>query len=529
MKHKILVTDNLSSQGLALLESADDVEFDVVTGLSQEALAERIPGYDGLIIRSSVKVTEDVLAAANKLSVIGRAGVGVDNVDLPSASMLGVAVMNTPGANSMATAEHSIALLLALCRHVPQAHASLKAGRWDRKKYVGVQLYQKTLGVIGLGRVGIRVAQRCRAFGMRILGYDPYLSDEAAEDLRVKRVDLPELFAQSDFITLHAALTPDTKHIINAAAIEQMKDGVYLINAARGGLVDEESLVDALKSGKMAGAALDVFIDEPLSPTSPLLELENVVITPHLAASTKEAQRDVSTQIVVQVLDALRGLEFRNAVNMPMVDASVLGTIRPFLNLAEKVGSLQTQLAEDAIRRVEIAVEGEEIESHIKLVTVAILKGMLDPILNQNVNYINAPHLAKERGIVVSQTSGLVKSDYPNMLSCRVDWGSGERCVAVTLFNSDEPRLVWIDNYRVDVRPEGTILVMQSTDRPGLIGEVGTILGRQNINIATWRTGRNEAGGMAISFVVVDSDVSGNVIKLLLEIPLVRRVKKIVL
>lgn len=529
MKHKVLVTDTLSPQGLALLQGAADVEFDVVTGLSQEALAERISGYDGLIIRSSVKVTDEVISSSDKLRVIGRAGVGVDNVDLPSASMRGIAVMNTPGANSMATAEHTIALLLSLCRHIPQAQASLKEGKWERKKYVGVQLYQKTLGVIGLGRVGIRVAQRCHAFGMRILGYDPYLSDEAAEDLRIKRVDLPELFAKSDFITLHAALTPDTKQIINAQSIEQMKDGVFLVNAARGNLVDEAALVEALRSRKIAGAALDVFSEEPLSPSNPLLQLDNVVMTPHLAASTEEAQRDVGTQIVVQVLDALHGLEFRNAVNMPMVDASVLSAIRPFLNLSEKVGSLQTQLAEDAIRRVEIGIVGEEIESHANLVTVAVLKGMLDPILNQNVNYINAPHLAKERGIVVSQTSGLVTSDYPNMISCRVNWGSGERCAAMTLFNSDEPRLVWIDDYRVDVRPEGTMLVMRSQDRPGLIGEVGTILGKQGINIATWRTGRNEAGGMAISFVVVDSDVPAEVIRLLQEIPLVKRVKKVVL
>jgi D-3-phosphoglycerate dehydrogenase len=527
MTYKILVTDNLSPDGLARLESAADVNFDVVTGLTQEALAERIPGYHGLIVRSSVRVTEAVLDAADVLKVIGRAGVGVDNIDLPAASMRGVIVMNTPGANSIATAEHTVALLLALCRHVPQAHASLKGGQWNRKHFVGIQLYHKTIGIVGLGRIGARVAQRCRAFGMRVLAYDPYLSHEAAEELKVKRVDLPELLAQSDFITIHAALTPETKNLIDARAIAQMKDGVRLVNAARGALIDEAALVEGLQSGKIAGAALDVFSREPLSPHSPLLNMENVVITPHLAASTQEAQRDVSTQIVDQMFDALRELDFRNAINMPIVNGGLLQALRPFLDLAEKAGSLQTQLAEDAIQRVEIGVKGEELDEHTKPITVAVLKGMLEPILHQPVNYINAPHLAQGRGMVVSQTSGAIIPDYPNLISCRVEWAGGGRTVAVTLFNSDEPRLVHIDGYRVDVRPEGVILVMRSQDQPGLIGRVGTILGEHGINIATWRTGRTQPGGLALSFISVDSDVSENVVEAVLDLELVRKVKKI--
>jgi D-3-phosphoglycerate dehydrogenase len=524
---RLLITDDLSSQGLARLESAPDVEFDLVKGLTSETLTQRIPGYEGLIVRSSVQVTKEVLAAADHLKVIGRAGVGVDNIDVAAASMAGVMVMNTPGANTIATAEHTIALLLALCRHLPQAHSSLKAGRWDRHSFIGWQLYRKTMGIIGLGRIGTRVAQHCLNFGMEVLAYDPYLSDEVAHELKVKRVDLAELYARSDFISLHAALTSQTKKMIDAQAIAQMKSGVRLINAARGALIDEAALVEGLKSGHVTGAALDVFAEEPLPPDSPLLSLENVVVTPHLAASTVEAQQDVSTQIVEQMLDALSGHDFRNVLNMPIVDASLLRQLRPFLDLAEKVGSLQTQLAEGAIQRIEIQLKGEAISDHVKPITVAILKGMLEPVLHQPVNYVNAPHLAQQRGMTVSQTGGLVTPDYANLISCRVEWTGSSRIVAATLFSDDEPRLVQIDGYRVDVRPEGNILVTRSHDRPGFIGRVGTLLGEHGINIATWRTGRDKPGGLAISFISVDSDIPESVIKILQDFELVMSVKKV--
>jgi len=527
MTYKILITDDLSPQGLAHLENDPDVSFDIVKGLTPEALAERIPGYDGLIVRSSVNVTEAVLAAADRLKVVGRAGVGVDNIDVAAASMRGIIVMNTPGANTIATTEHTMAMLLALCRNVPQAYTRLKQGEWDRKNFIGIQLYRKTIGIIGIGRIGGRVATRCQAFGMEVLAFDPYLSDEVAHELKVKPVNLPELFAQSDFIALHAALTPDTEKIINAKAIAQMKDGVRILNTARGGLIDEAALIEGLKSGKVAGAALDVFTKEPLSPQSPLLEMENVIVTPHLAASTVEAQRDVSTQIVIQMLDALRDLDFRNAINMPIVDANLLKKLQPFLVLAEKVGSLQTQLAEEAIQRIEVEIKGDEIIEHIKPITVAILKGMLEPVLHQTVNYINAPHLTQQRGIAVSQTNGLPIPDYPNLISCRVTWKGGNRTITATLFSDDEPRLVQIDGYRVDVRPIGTILVTHSHDRPGFIGRVGTMLGEHNINIATWRTGRSAPGGLAISFISVDSDIPENIINTLRDFELVMKVKKV--
>jgi D-3-phosphoglycerate dehydrogenase len=525
--YKILITDQLSAEGLAHLEAAEDITFDVVTGLTSETLAERILGYDGLIVRSSVTVTEAVLKAADQLKAVGRAGVGVDNIDLDAASKRGVVVMNTPGANTIATVEHTMAMLLAMCRHVPQAHASLKAGQWERKKFTGRQLYRKTIGIIGMGRIGSRVARRCQAFDMEVIAHDPYLSDKAAQEMKVKRVDLAELLERSDFIALHAALTPNTENLINAETIAQMKDGVRLVNIARGGLVDEAALIAGLQSGKIAGAALDVYVEEPLPADSPLLKLDNVVITPHIAASTEEAQHDVGIKIVEQMLDALRGVEYRNALNLPMADAGVLRELRPFFNLAEKMGSLQAQLADDAIQRIEIELKGEPINSHIKSITVAILKGALEAVLHHPVNYVNAPHLAQERGIVVSQISGLPTPDYPNLISCRVEWKGGSHTVAASLFSEDEPRLVQIDGYRVDVRPEGIILMTHSRDMPGFIGRVGTVLGELGINIATWRTGRTAPGELAISFISVDKDIPDYVLELLRQFELITKVKKV--
>lgn len=526
--YKILITDELSPQAMAMLEAAEDVSLDVRKGLSEDDLVAAIADYDGLIIRSSVTVTARVLENAPKLRVVGRAGVGVDNVDLDQASMQGVIVMNTPGANSMATAEHTMALLLAVCRHVPQAQASLKSGEWNRKKFVGTQLYGKTIGVVGLGRIGSRVALRCQGFGMNVIGYDPYLGDDAARDLKVTLVDLDELFSQSDFITLHAALTADTKTLINADSIAQMKDGVYLVNCARGALVDETALVDALQSGKVAGAALDVFDSEPLPADSPLRELDNVVMTPHLAASTVEAQRDVGTQIVTQVLGALRGNDLRNAVNMPLTDPKVFQTFRPFLDLAERIGSLQAQLSDQRINKVEVQFQGEP-EEQVKLMTVAMLKGLLSPVLEQVVNYVNAPYLAHRRGLTVSQTDGADLPNYSNLISCRVFWEGGSRLIIGSLFQANEPRIVKVDEYRVDVRPEGRILVIDSLDVPGVIGRMGSILGEGGVNIASMRLGRDEPGGKALSFIRIDEEIPEAVMKILTDQPNIRRARQVVI
>jgi len=527
MTYRILITDDLSPQSLTRLEEAEGVTYDVIKGLSEAELIERIVDYDGLIVRSSVTVTEGVLKASDRLKVVGRAGVGVDNIDVPTASMLGIIVMNTPGANTVATAEHTFALMLSLLRNIPQAHQRLKEGQWDRKVFTGRQLYRKTIGIIGMGRIGARMAIRCQAFGMEVLAYDPYLSDEVAHELNIKPVDLTELFERSHIISLHAAKTPETEKIINAAAIDKMKDQVRIINAARGALIDEAALIEGLRSGKVGGAALDVFAEEPLPADHPFLQFDNVIVTPHLAASTVEAQRDVGTQIVDQLLDALHDRDFRNALNMPVANASLLKTLHPYLSLAEKLGSLQAQLADDAIQRVEIEVKGSAIRDHIKPITVGLLKGMLQPYLEQTVNYVNAPHLARNRGIQISQSNNLSTRHFTNLVTCRVMWEGGERTVSVTLFDDNEPRLVQIDKYRLDVYPGGFMLGIANQDHPGFIGKIGTILGENDINIAAWRYGRNEAYGQALSFLRVDQDVPDDIVETLLNTDSVNWVKKV--
>jgi D-3-phosphoglycerate dehydrogenase len=525
--YHILITDDLSPQALERLEAAGDADFEVVRRPSPAELREIVPSHDAIIIRSSVQVDADLLAAASQLKVIGRAGMGLDNVDIDAASLRGVIVMNTPGANTVATAEHAVALLLALCRHVPQADVSMRGGEWARSQFTGVQLYRKTLGIVGLGRIGAQVARRTQAFGMRVVAFDPYISDDVARELKVTLVDLDELLARSDFITLHTALTPETQGIINAMTIARTKPGVRLVNCARGGLIDDVALVDALHSGHIAGAALDVFADEPLPSDSPLRDLPNVVLTPHIAASTIEAQRDVGTQIVDQVLAALRGEDFRNAVNMPVVDAGVFRVLKPYLRLAEKLGSLQMQLAEGRIKRVEVEFQGEEVSSHVKPLTVALLKGLLDPITDTPVNYISAPHLAMQRGISVSETRGLPTPIYANLLSCLVLWDEGERLVSGSLLGHEFPRVVQIDTFRIDAQPEGIVLVVESIDVPGVIGRVGTLLGARGINIAEWRLGRIALGGEALAFINLDSLAPQDVLAELVQLEGVNRVRQV--
>jgi len=527
MTFRILVTDDLSPEAVDLLNQHDDIDFDVAKGLSPEELERRIVGYDALIVRSSARATAEVIAAADKLRVIGRAGVGVDNINIPAASERGVVVMNTPGANTVATAEHTMALLLALCRNLPQAVQSLREGRWDRRQYKGVEVREKTIGIVGLGRIGRRVARRCRAFGMDVICYDPYLSEERAHQMRIERVSLDELLARSDFITLHAALTSKTRGLIDKQAVDKMKPGVRIINAARGDLIDEAALIEGLGSGIIAGAALDVLSQEPADPDNPLLHMENVLVTPHLAASTQEAQRQVGIQIVDQVIDALHEVDYRNAVNMPAIDGQARKELRPYLAMAESVGSLQNQMAFDAITKLEIGVIGKAIEQHIKPITVSILKGLLEPVSNVVVNQVNAPHVAMERGIQVAQTTGLHSTDYPNLITCMVEWNGGSRTMAATLFSHDEPRIVDVDGFRIDVIPEGTILVAWSHDQPGFIGKVGTLLGDLGINIATWRTGRTGLGELALSFISIDGDVPDEVVEQLSKTPPIERIIKV--
>lgn len=526
---RVLVTDELSPQAMELLDAAGDVSYDVVKRPPKDKLIEIIPEYDALLVRSSGRIDADVLAAATRLKVVGRAGAGVDNIDIEAASLRGVMVMNTPGANTIATAEHTITLMLALCRHVPQADASLRAGQWERSRFMGVQLYQKVLGIVGLGRVGQQVARRAQAFEMTVLAYDPYISGEVARELKVELVSLDDLLARADFISLNAALTSESRGLIGAASIVKMKPGVRIINCARGALVDESALYDALVSGQVAGAALDVFSEEPLPADSKLRTLDNVVLTPHLAASTIEAQRDVGTKIVEQVLGALRGESYHNAVNVPVADPTVFRQLKPYLALAERLGGLQMQLADGPVKRVELELRGDEVSDHGKPLTVALLKGLLDPITDIPVNYINAPLLARQRGIAVSETTGLARPNYANLLSCRVEWDGGARVIAGSLLGHELPRVVQVDDFVIDAQPEGTILVLESVDVPGVIGRVGTLLGAHNINIAEWRLGRVAPGHQVLSFINLDSAAAPEVLTELASLTGVVRVRQVTL
>lgn len=525
---RILISDKLGQDGLNRLDEAQDATYEMKTGLSKEELLATIPDYHALIVRSGTKVDADVLAAGTNLKVVGRAGIGVDNIDLRAATMHGIIVMNTPQANSIATAEQAMALMLSASRHTAQAHASLAQNEWKRSQFVGQQLYRKTLGIIGFGRIGRLVARRAQAFGMDVVAYDPFVSEEIGREMNVTLLDMEDLLAQADYISLHTALLPETTQMINAELIAQMKDGVIFINAARGKLVDEAALAEALQSGKVKAAGIDVFFQEP-PQESPLIGLPNVVHAPHLGASTIEAQRDVATQIVDQVLDALRGSDFRNAINLPFHAGPDFATTRPYMDLAEKLGMLQANLAPGPIRRVEIDVRGDTSDELIRPIAAGLLKGLLERSISESVNYINAPVLAEENGITVSQTKGMGPGDYPNLISCRVYWQGGDRILAGVLFGSGEPRIVQVDSYQLEAKPEGHVLVLLNKDVPGVIGQVGTLLAAYEVNIGEWRMGRDKPGSEALSFINLDNEPPTAVLQALARIPAITQVKLITL
>jgi D-3-phosphoglycerate dehydrogenase len=503
--YKVLVSDKLGEAGLQRLEAARDAEHTVALKLSQEELIGLIGDYDAIIVRSGTQVNDEVFAAGRKLRVVGRAGIGIDNIDVQAATNRGIIVMNTPQANAVATAEQTMTLMLGVTRHVAAAHQSVAAGEWRRSDFVGQQLYRKVLGIIGFGRIGRLVASRAQSFGMEVYAYDPFVSEDVARELGVTLVDLPDLLARSDYISLHTISSPETRGMIDTAALEQMKDGVILVNCARGQLVDEAALVAALDSGKVRAAAIDVYSKEPPTTDHPLVGHPHVLHTPHLGASTYEAQRDVATQIVDQVLDALRGKDFRNAINMPFQAGPDFGDIWPYMELGEKLGVLQGALANGPIRRVEVEIKGDMAERLIRPVAAALLKGMLEKALPDTVNYINAPVLATEHGITVSQTKGINLLDYPNLVSCRAHWQGGSRLLSGVLFGGSQPRLVQVDEYQIDVRPKGILLILRNLDVPGVIGQVGTILAANQVNIGEWRMGRHHPGGEALSFISLDN------------------------
>ena len=526
---RILVSDKLGAAGLALLDAAEDATYDMKTGLSPDELKAILPEYDALIIRSGTKATADIIAAGDNLKVIGRAGIGVDNIDIPAATRRGVIVMNTPTANSIATAEQALALMLAASRHTAVAHNSLAQGEWRRSEFVGQELHGKTLGIVGFGNIGRLVATRAQAFGMDVLAFDPYVSEEVGREMGVTLVDLDDLLAAADYITLHTAATPETTGLINADAIAQMKDGVIVVNDARGKLIDEEALLAGLDSGKIKCAALDVYRSEP-PKDNPLIGHPKVLHTPHLGASTVEAQTAVAEQIVEQVLDALRGTDFRNALNMPYQTKGMdYNAIRPFMALGEKLGKLHAGLALQPITQLEVEVNGEALEPLVKAIAAAILKGFLADKHDGPINDINAPALADEYGIAIAQTTGIRAIDYPNLISCRAIWDGGERRLDGVLFGNEEPRIVRINRYKLEAKPDGTVLLMLNKDVPGVIGQIGTILAAYDVNIGEWRLGRDEPGGEALSVINLDSQPPAAAIDALAKITAVTDIRVVTL
>ena len=515
---RVLVADKLGGAGLELLERKNDIAVEVKTGLSKDELLAIVGGYEGLIVRSATEVDADVIAAADQLVVVGRAGVGVDNIDVDAATRKGVIVMNTPQANAIATAEQTMSLMLAASRHTAQAHASVAAKEWARSSFTGIELAGRTLGIIGFGRIGREVARRARAFRMEIIAYDPYVSELVARDQSITLLELDELLAQSDVVTLHCALSPSTQHILDAAALAKLRPGSIVINAARGGLVDEQALADALASGHLLAAGVDVFSSEPPAPDNPLIGLANVVHTPHLGASTEEAQRDVALQMAEQMIDVLAGGEIRNSINFPFeMDAE----LKPWLELAHALGRLQFAMAPERIERIEIEARGGAVENSIRAVATGVLSGLLSGFLPDSVNLVNAPTLAAEHGITVAESQGIGAPDYANMISCRVAWKGGERAMSGAVFENRQGRVVQVSRYHLDAEPRGVILIMLSKDMPGVIGEVGTLLGDHNVNIAEWRLGRDEEGGQALSFINLDSPPAPEVLRDLEQVPAV--------
>jgi D-3-phosphoglycerate dehydrogenase len=514
---KVLVSDNISDKGVKILEKAG-LEVDVKTGRTPEELKKDIGKYDALIIRSATKVTADIISAAKKLRVVGRAGSGLDNVDKLAATKQGIVVMNTPGGNTITTAEHTVALLLSMARKIPQATASMKQGKWEKKKFMGVELYNKTLGIIGLGNIGSHVAKMAQGMGMKVITYDPYLSEEKAKTLGVEVVDLNELFRESDFITNHIPLTNETRNLIGDKSIANMKKGVMIINASRGGVVDETALYNALKSGKVAAAALDVFEKEPPGE-SPLLELDNFICTPHLGASTEDAQENVAIAVSNQIVDYLLYGTIRNAVNFPSVSADVLPVLQPYINLAERLGGFISQNFEGSMEEVIIEYKGTVKELDLEPMTIAVLKGILTPILEETVNYINAPFIAKERGIEVKEITTDDAGNYHSMMVVKVRSGKKESTVSGVLHGKKEPRIISVDDFTVEIIPDGELLVLSNNDKPGVIGNIGMLLGKNNINIARMHFGRAARGGKAISVVSVDTPVSKDILTEIKNLP----------
>jgi D-3-phosphoglycerate dehydrogenase len=523
---KVLVSDPLSKKGLEILDKAKEIEYDLKPGLSQEELKKIISEYDAIIIRSETKLKAEIIEAADRLKVIGRAGIGLDNVDLRAATKKGIVVMNTPQENAIAAAEHTIAMMLSISRKIPQATATMRAGKWEKRKFVGVELYGKTLGLIGIGVIGTIVADRARGLKMKAIGYDPYLSKEVAEKKGVELVSMDELLNKSDFISVHTPLTDETRNLIDKNSFRKMRSGVILVNCARGGIVNEKDLYEAIKEGKVAGAALDVFEKEP-AIGNPLLELEEVICTPHLGASTGEAQENVSIAIAQQIVDYFILGEARNAVNMPAVSPDILPFLRPYLRLGEKLGSFLAQICNYAIEEVLIEYHGEVVEFGTKPITISVMKGLLTPFLGETVNFVNAQVMAKERGMRITESTRANAEDFASLIAITTRSKMEENYIAGALFGRKELRIVRLNDFLIEAIPEGHILLVNNDDRPGVIGNIGTALGSRNINIATMQFGRDQMAGNAISLLHLDAPLPPGMLGEILRLPNIISVRRI--
>ena len=504
---KILISDKFPAEGLKLFEEAGDFQVDYQPGLSTDELLQAVQDVDALVVRSGTQITEEVFAVARNLKAIGRAGVGTDNIDLEAANRKGVVVMHTPFGSTTTTAEHTIALLMALARQIPAACTSTKNGQWETERYYGVEIAGKTLGVVGAGKIGRLVIERARALKMKAVVYDPHLAGETIRLLGAEQVELDELLARSDFITLHTPLNTETRNFINAETLADMKPGSYIINCATGGLIDEDALAAALESGHIAGAALDVFWKAPPPAYHPLLKFDQVICTPHLRTATRDAQINITVQVARQVIDFLQQGMIVNAVNVPSISAELLQTLRPYINMAERLGAFQAQLSAKGIEEIRIEYAGSVADFPATPLSMAAVKGLLTPIVGPTVNYINAPHLARERGIRIVETKSKESQGYASLIRLTIVGSSGEHCVTGAMFNEQDYRIVSMDGYSVEAIPKGHILVLFNADRPGMIGFIGQVLGEANINIAMMNLSRQVINDKAVSLISVDSNI----------------------
>ncbi len=512
---KILISDKLADEGIQILKAVKGFQVDCKYGLKPAELKSIIKGYDALIVRSGTEVTADIIEAADNLKFIGRAGVGLDNVDLQAATRKGIVAMNTPAGNTTSTAEHTMSLILALTRNIPQADASLKSGKWERSKFMGVELHGKILGIVGLGRIGSTITRMAKSFGMKIIAYDPFISLEIASKMEVEMVELAHLFKRSDYITIHTPKSNETKSLIGEKEFSMMKKTVRVINCARGGIIDEAALVTALEKGMIAGCALDVFSDEPLAPNHPLLKFDNCVVTPHLGASTSEAQVNVAIEIAQTIRDALLGKGIVNAANFPSVDPEAYKVLAPYINLSEKMGRFASQLINGRMEEITITYSGIVTQYKTAPLTMSMVYGLLSSIMGETVNFINAVDVAKERAIKIQEVQSSEDGEFVNLLSLVVKTDKETFSLWGTLSGNKQPRIVKINNVYVETTPDGYMLFINNNDKPGIVGAIGTVLAENKINIASITLGREKAGGLAISVVNVDSKVSEKVLETL--------------